>query len=103
MSIENVKAFYQRLISDETFCTKIQSINSKTECTQIVRDAGYYFTQEEYEKYTHQLLESDNTDSELQDLDEKELEAVMGGASSIIGNWKNMQQPYGVVETPFTL
>jgi predicted ribosomally synthesized peptide with nif11-like leader len=92
MSLENVKAFYQRLASDELFRTQIQSVNSKAECSQIVKGAGYDFTQEEYEEYTAQLLESGATDGELRELDEKELEAVFGGAFSL-----NQAMIYGVV------
>lgn len=101
MSRENVKAFYQRLASDEVFRTQLQAVKSKAECTKIVREAGYYFTSEEYEEYTANLLESTANDEELQEINEKELEAVFGGASSIIANWRNMQQPYGVVDQYF--
>jgi predicted ribosomally synthesized peptide with nif11-like leader len=79
MSLANVKAFYQRLANDETFRSQIQSVKSKEECSQIVRAAGYNFTQQEYEDYTAQLLESDPADNELKDLSEQELEAVFGG------------------------
>lgn len=81
MSLENVKAFYERLASDEAFRAQIQGVKSKTEGSQIVRSAGYDFTQEEFEEYTAQLLESGAADGELRDLDEKELEAVFGGAT----------------------
>lgn len=84
MSLDNVKAFYKRLASDELFRAQIQSAKSKHECSQIVRAAGYDFTQEEYEEFTAQLLESSATDGEIEDLNEKELEAVFGGASSPI-------------------
>ncbi|MEN9566807.1 MAG: hypothetical protein RLZZ69_2003, partial [Cyanobacteriota bacterium] len=65
MSLENVKAFYQRLADDETFRHQIQNVNSKEECSQIVRAAGYEFTQQEYENYTIQLLETDGNAEEL--------------------------------------
>lgn len=100
MSRENVKAFYARLASDEAFRTQIQGVKSKAECSQIVKSAGYEFTSEEYEEYTAQLLELNASDNELQDLDEKELEAVFGGASSILGIYQPIHQEYGVVELP---
>ncbi|WP_445632623.1 Nif11 domain-containing protein [Nostoc sp. DSM 114161] len=81
MSLENVKLYYERLANDESFRTQIQNVKSKDECSQFVKAAGYDFTQEEFEEYTGQLLES-IPDSELQDLDERELEAVIGGATS---------------------
>ncbi|HLO88700.1 MAG TPA: Nif11-like leader peptide family natural product precursor [Nostocaceae cyanobacterium] len=81
MSLEHVKAFYNRLASDEGFRTQIQNVNSKDECSQIVQAAGYYFTQEELEEYTAELLESADAENELQDIGEKELAGVFGGAT----------------------
>jgi predicted ribosomally synthesized peptide with nif11-like leader len=95
MSLEHVKAFYEHLASDEAFRTQIQGVNSKKECSQIVKAAGYDFTLQEYEEYTAQLLESANGESELKDLSEKELAAVFGG---LTGQSK-FQPPYGVVQT----
>ncbi|MBC1225080.1 Nif11-like leader peptide family natural product precursor [Nostoc sp. UCD121] len=109
MSLENVKAFYSRLANDEAFRITMQGVKSKDECSQIVKEAGYDFTQEQFEEYTAQLLEqSSDNDSEIRDLNQKELEAVFGGASSIIGKpiirplygvivWPPVQAMYGVV------
>ncbi len=80
MSAENVKAFYQRLAQDEQFRTQIREVKSKEECSQLVKRHGYYFTQEEFDNYTSELLESNLNEGELQDLNEKELETVFGGA-----------------------
>lgn len=108
MSRENVKAFYERLATDEGFRSQIQKVKTKDECTKIVKSAGYDFTQKEFEEYTAQLLESGATDGELMDLNEKELEAVFGGASSIIGKlpiqlldggvWPPYQPMYGIIQ-----
>lgn len=84
MSLDHVKAFYQRLETDRAFRAKVEAAKSKLECSQIVQAAGYFFTQEEFEEYTAQLLESTAGDG-LQDLDQKELETVVGGVKSIIG------------------
>ncbi|MCU0536124.1 MAG: Nif11-like leader peptide family natural product precursor [Hydrococcus sp. Prado102] len=106
MSLENVKAFYQKLAKDEAFRSQIQGAKNKEECSQIVKTAGFNFTQQEYEEYTTQLLESDPNDSELKDLSEKELEAVFGGTTTIIGSkWLNpdpqhFYMMYGVVTPP---
>jgi predicted ribosomally synthesized peptide with nif11-like leader len=98
MSLANVKAFYQKLANDEAFRNQIQNVQSKEECSQIVQAAGYDFTTQEYEEYTIQLLESDSTNSEFKDLSEQELEAVFGGASSLISNKYPLSYPeYGVV------
>ena len=80
MALEDVKAFYQRLSTDETFREKLQNVTSKEECSQTVKGEGYNFTQEELEAFTAKLIESEQNESELRDLDEKELEAVAGGA-----------------------
>jgi predicted ribosomally synthesized peptide with nif11-like leader len=100
MSLEKVKAFYERLATDEVFRSQIQNVKNKNECSQIVKNAGYDFTQQEFEEYTVQLLESGATDGELMDLNEKELEAVFGGASSVIGKLP-IQPMYGVVWPPY--
>lgn len=85
MSTENVKAFYERLAIDQAFRTQLQAVESKEECSQIVKSAGYDFTTQEFEEYTAQLLESSDDNDEIMDLDEKELEGVFGGASLMIG------------------
>ncbi len=97
MSLENVKAFYQQLANDEAFRNQIQNIQSKEECSQIVKTAGYDFTLQEYEEYTAQLLDSDSDNSELKDLSEQELEAVFGGATSLIGDkYRRISPMYGL-------
>ncbi|BAT55111.1 protein of unknown function nitrogen fixation [Nostoc sp. NIES-3756] len=99
MSFENVRAFYERLANDEAFRTQMQQVKSKDECSQTVKAAGYDFTQEEFEEYTSQLLESDANDGELKDLSEQELEAVFGGTTTYFR--KPIVQPlYGIVWEP---
>ncbi|MEH1909618.1 MAG: Nif11-like leader peptide family natural product precursor [Nostoc sp.] len=108
MSIENVQAFYIRVANDETFRAQLQDIPSKDEASRIVNDAGYDFTQEEFEEYTTQLLESSTSEGELRDLDEKELETVFGGFTgkydaqpSCLKWWWRSPKPqplYGVVQ-----
>ncbi|NJL80350.1 MAG: Nif11-like leader peptide family natural product precursor [Richelia sp. RM2_1_2] len=98
MSIEHVKAFYERLENDEAFRTQIQQVQSKEECSQIVKKAGYEFTQDELEEYTLLILESANDEGELQDLDQKELAGVIGGAmNSIIGIKPIIRPMYGLI------
>ncbi len=79
MSLENVKAFYERLTSDQAFRAQIQGSKSQDEYCKIVKGAGYVFTQEELEEYTAELLESTAAEESLRDLNEKELAAVFGG------------------------
>jgi predicted ribosomally synthesized peptide with nif11-like leader len=99
MSLEHVKAFYEKLASDEAFRDQIQGVESKDECSQIVKAAGFDFTQEEFEEYTAQLLESTDPGDEIQDLGEKELAAIFGGFIK-----KPTIQPlYGVIWPPYQL
>jgi len=84
MSLENVSAFYEKLASDEDFRTQIQSVESRELGREILEASGYNFTQQEFEEYTEQLLESGNSPEGLRDLNEKELEAVFGGARSVL-------------------
>ncbi len=94
MSLEHVKSFYERLATDEDFRTRIQSVQNKSECSEIVQSAGYDFTQEELEDYTLQVLEANGTDSEFDDVDEDELSGVFGGLKYID---PPVQALYGIV------
>ncbi|MFM5945789.1 MAG: Nif11-like leader peptide family natural product precursor [Dolichospermum sp.] len=98
MSLENVKSFYKHLADNEDFRDQIKAAENKEECSRIVKSAGFDFTLEEYEEYTYQLLESANSEDEIQDLGEKELAAVFGG---ITGITRPVLQPkYGGVRPP---
>ena len=79
MSKEHVKAFYERLAKDEVFKAQIEGAESQQKCSQIVREAGYDFTQEEFEEFTAQLLDSSAVEDNGNELSEKTLEAVLGG------------------------
>jgi predicted ribosomally synthesized peptide with nif11-like leader len=95
MAIEQVKAFYERLLSDTAFYKQLQVSANKAECSKIVKLAGYSFTETEFEAYTAQLL-SKNISGEHQheSVDEKELETILGGASRLIQESIPMP-PYG--------
>lgn len=82
MSIESARAYYERLVSDESFRTKIQSAASNDERQAIIRSAGYNFTKEECDTVRTQILDSASDDSELGDA---ELEAVAGGVLPVMG------------------
>jgi predicted ribosomally synthesized peptide with nif11-like leader len=75
MSTQQVEAFYEKLSQDEAFCDQIRNVRSQEECSRIVKDAGYDFTQRELEEYTAELLEKDSSG----EIGERELEAVQGG------------------------
>ena len=84
MSLEDVKRFYAHLAVDEEFRAQIQGVKNKKECSQVVKAAGYDFTEAEFEEYTNGIL--DLAGDVLLDLDEKELEAVYGGAAKVISD-----------------
>lgn len=84
MALEDVKAFYTRLNVDSNFYNQLQATKSKTECTQVVKAAGYNFTPQEFEEYTSQLLALRSNDGLLQDINEQGLERIVGGAYSFI-------------------
>lgn len=80
MSVQNVKAFYEKLSHDEVFRSQIKNVKSKEDCSRIVKAAGYDFTQEEFDSYTAQLLEKDtNIGNDVEKIGERELESVYGG------------------------
>ncbi|MDJ0729009.1 MAG: Nif11-like leader peptide family natural product precursor [Crocosphaera sp.] len=102
MSLSNVKRFYQRLSQDEGFRNQLQKVKNKEECSQLVQRHGYYFTQEEFENYTSELLESSlNEEEGLSDLNEKELETVFGGSIPYLKPfpWPPIIPMYGIPPT----
>jgi predicted ribosomally synthesized peptide with nif11-like leader len=74
MSIENARAFYERVVTDETFREQISNVVNDEEDQNIIRGLGYDFTAKDWNMMTEQLSQSD--ESELNDA---ELEAVAGG------------------------
>lgn len=94
MAIDQVKAFYERLASDKDFYVQLESTSSKAECKQLVHLAGYSFTDSEFEDYTAQLLSVNKPSDRIDTLDEKELEAVLGGVSKFTQGFVPMV-PYG--------
>jgi predicted ribosomally synthesized peptide with nif11-like leader len=97
MSLANVQAFYDRLTSDEVFRLQIQGVETKEECSQIVQGAGYYFSQEELEEFTAQLLESTTDEEAIKDIDKEEMAAVVGGiTTSLLSGSINPLPPYGL-------
>jgi predicted ribosomally synthesized peptide with nif11-like leader len=75
MSIENARAFYQKMTTDEAFRTQLQNTPSE-ERTSFIKTAGYDFTPTEWETATASVLDAAQSNREL---DETELEAIAGG------------------------
>lgn len=99
MSLQDVQLFYERIATDVELRTKIQAVTSKEECSQRVREAGFDFTEDEFETYTRQLLELQFSDGELKDLNEQELEAVIGGLARLYP--PRIVPLYGVIWPPY--
>ena len=96
MTIENVEAFYKRLVDDKAFRTRIETAKSKQKCSQIVREAGYDFTQEEFEEFTAQLLDAD-AKANSQELSETDLEVAVGGVNALLQDTRiDPGEPYGL-------
>ncbi len=89
MSLEHIKSFYEKLANYTAFRMEIQNATNKEECTQIVKAAGYDFTEDEFKYFTNQLL--DFSESEMRDLDQQELAYVLGG------QYRTIVPPYGTV------
>ncbi|ACC81516.1 Nif11-like leader peptide family natural product precursor [Nostoc punctiforme] len=79
MSIESAKAFYQRVTTDEDFCTQVESSPIEERGT-FLQAAGYYFTQREWEAASAEISETTSIGGEL---NEAQLEAIAGGRASI--------------------
>ena len=106
MFLENVIGFYKRLVKDKDFRSQLESASNSSECRKMMREAGYEFTQEEFETATVQILEKKglrDLDDGLTDLSEEDLELAFGGISRF---WDRkwpipiMQTHYGVVYQP---
>jgi predicted ribosomally synthesized peptide with nif11-like leader len=76
MSVESARAFYQKFTTDEAFRSQLQNV-AEEERTNIIQEAGYNFTPEEWNVVIAQVSEAIERSDEL---DEGELEAVSGGA-----------------------
>ncbi|MEN9518068.1 MAG: hypothetical protein RLZZ381_656 [Cyanobacteriota bacterium] len=78
MSIENAKAFYQRMTEDVELRTIFESLSTLEEYQQLIQDTGYLFTTDEWQAAVVEI----QADVFNQELKEEELEAITGGASN---------------------
>ena len=78
MSIQDAKAFFNAVITDDNFRSQLQSTKTNEERTVTIRAAGYNFTPEESQQLLNQITEAVAT---VNSLSEAELEAVAGGAA----------------------
>ena len=80
MSVENVKAFYNRMVKDEDFRTQVMKDESLKDMdignlVAVAGKHGFEFTEADYEALKKEFLEKQKS-GELSDLD---LEMVAGG------------------------
>jgi predicted ribosomally synthesized peptide with nif11-like leader len=101
---EKLKEFLVRLVKDQSFRTELDN-GTVEERQQILKSAGYIFSQEEFETAAIHVLESKER-GEFTELNEEELAGVLGGCVGYkypIIWWppkKPIVQPmYGVVTT----
>ncbi len=113
MSLENVQAFYKRIADAQEFLAQLQATKTQEQGKKILAEAGYEFSTEELEEYTSQMLEStDGENNVLEEMNEEQLAAVVGGLSRISFNLSDLdlgdlggligQAAYGVVSWPPT-
>ena len=84
MSVENVKAFMEKLNSDETFRNRITEASDDDARLQMAHEAGYEFTVAEYNNIVTKMAGAAD-----EELSEEQLETVAGGAMQIfVKTWK---------------
>lgn len=92
--LEKVKEFLVRLVKDTAFVTQLQT-NSIDQVQTLLQQAGYTFTNEEFETASLQLLDLKERD-EFHELTEEELVGAVGGW--IRGYPRPYPKPYPIVQ-----
>ena len=91
MSVEQAKAFIEKLDNDKTFLTQVAGAGSDEDRLQMAQEAGFEFTAKELASAM-----GESTDDELSD---DELEGVAGGYLKItMENFKKLSSKYTEVE-----
>ena len=89
MSAENVKAFIEKLNSDETFRSQIATAGSQEARLQMAKEAGFELSTEELSSIIDQFVD--------EELSEDELDAVAGGGENH-DKWIDVLSRRGKVE-----
>ena len=76
MSIQDAKAFFNAIVTNDNFRSQLQSPKTNEERAVAIRAAGYNFTPEESQQLLNQITEAAAIANSLS---EAELEAVSGG------------------------
>ncbi|MDZ8221767.1 MULTISPECIES: Nif11-like leader peptide family natural product precursor [unclassified Nostoc] len=82
MSIQDAKAFFNAMITDDNLRSQLKSPKTNEERAVAIRAAGYNFTPEESQQLLNQITEAAAIGSSLSDA---ELEAVSGGVAGAAG------------------
>ncbi len=92
MSVEQAKAFIEKLNSDETFRSQIAGAGSDEARLQTAKEAGFEFSTEELTSVIDQFTG--------EELSEEELDAVAGGAiyMKVKGLFDKLSSKYTEVE-----
>ena len=96
MFLESVTRFYKSLVKDKDFRSQLETASNPEECRKMMQEAGYDFTQEEFETATAQILEKNglrDLDDSFSELSEQELELAFGGVWSSYWGWWRKRPP----------
>jgi predicted ribosomally synthesized peptide with nif11-like leader len=85
MTVEQAKAFIEKLNNDETFRGQIAQASDDAARLKMAHEAGYEFTVAEFNETIAELAGAAD-----EELSEEQLEAVAGGAMQIfVKTWKD--------------
>lgn len=93
---ERLKEFLVRAVKDQSFRTQLDN-GTVEERQQVLKEAGYIFSKEEFETAAIRVLESKER-GEFNDLNEEELAGVLGGF--VGGKYPIIQPMYGAILWP---
>ncbi|MEM7795030.1 MAG: Nif11-like leader peptide family RiPP precursor [Cyanobacteria bacterium P01_C01_bin.118] len=83
--LEKVKEFLIRLVKDSTFITQLQQ-RSADQVQSFLQDAGYDFSQDEFESATLKILDL-KEQNQFHELSEAELVGAVGGWLRLYPGW----------------
>lgn len=83
MSKQQIAAFFQAASQDEILTQKVKSAVSPANMIAIATEYGYQFTEDELLQFE---LERRQSSSDIEDLSERQMEAVAGGLFGICFN-----------------
>lgn len=85
-TFNKIKEFLVRIVKDDEFRASIEAQPNPAKQSQLLKKSGYEFTAAEFDSTSIKILELAEQGL-FTELDESELVAVMGGQTSIDGDW----------------